>query len=243
MTIYGSADVGFLLINGYNVLSEMTELEDTEEAIIEDTTVLGADHETHQAVGIKSYRLTQKGFYNSDTGKTNQALITPGNDKILSFAPRGNANGLIVPSSGLVQVNYNRLLSRGALHKANAEYLSQHGHDAARIIHALAARTADGNSQASSVDGSAGSSAGGVAYLQVTALTLGGYDDVTITLQDSTDNISFATLQAFTDVAAAPSAQRIEIAGTVDRYLAVSWAFNGAGTSPSIEFMVGFKRN
>lgn len=243
MSRYGSADVGFLIVDGMNILGDTTDLEDNREAVLEEVTALGDAWAAHAAVGVKRYELSQQGFYNDAENRSNAALVAAGASGILCFAPEGNTLGKKCISVAGVQADYKRQISRGALHKASASYKAEEGGDDAIILHALGAQTADGDTEASSYDGTAQSSAGGVAYLQVTAIDLDGYDDVTITILDDADNSgSFGTLQAFTDVSAI-GAQRIEVSGTVERYLAVSWAFNGTGTSPSITFMVAFKRN
>jgi hypothetical protein len=58
-------------------------------------------------------------------------------------------------------------------------------------------------------------SSGAVAYLHVTAVSGG---TVTVTVEDSADASSWATIGTFT-AASSPGAQRIEIAGTVRRYV------------------------
>ena len=244
MALKGSADVGFLLVGGMNILGDMTTLEDEQGAPIEETTPLGAGVEAHTAVGTRSYRLSQNGFYNDATNRSNQALVSPGASKVFCYAPEGNTIGLPVHCAAVVQVNYKRQISRGALTKASAEYLSEAGHDEGVILHALGAETADGDTDGTPVDNLASSADGGVAYLQVTALDLDGYDSVTITVIDDVDGTPpFGDLVAFTTVTAAPFAQRVTVAGTVERRLAVKWDFIGSGTSPSITFTVGFARN
>jgi hypothetical protein len=85
---------------------------------------------------------------------------------------------------------------------------------------------------------------GGAGYLQVDALTLGGHDNLTVKIRHSADGLAWADLATFTVVAAAPVAERIVVAAgtTVQRHLAVSWAFTGAGADPSATFLVGFAR-
>lgn len=241
MTRYSSADVAFLLVGGMDVLGDSTDLEDTREAILESTLVLGADWDTHEAVGVKRYTLSQQGFYNDAANRSNAALVSPGASKVLCFAPEGGAAGKPLVASPLVQATYVRQISRGALHKANATYQSEAGHDEGVILHALEAETADGNSEADAVDGGAGTTDGAVLYLQVTALDLDGYDDVSINVLHSTDNNTFTLLGSFADVAAI-GAQRVVVAGAVNRYLAVEWEFNGSGSTPSITFMAGAAR-
>lgn len=243
MTRYGSADVGFLLADGLNILGDTTDLEDEDEAMLEDTTVLGLANEEQSYIGVKRYTLNQNGFYNDATGRSNEALVGIGGTPLVSFAPEGNALGKRMRNGQLVQATYKRQIQRGALHKAAATYMSEGQHDVAVILHPLGAETADGDTEATSYDGTAQSANGGVAFLQVTALDLGGYDDVTITVIDDADNAgSFGSLVAFANVSAIGS-QRVTVAGTVERYLGVSWVFNGSGSDPSISFVVGFKRN
>jgi len=243
MSRFGSADVNFLLISGRDVLGDTTNLEDERQAITEETTTLGQAAEEHTFVGVKRYTLSQQGYYSDAVNASNEALVTAGSSGVLSFATEGNTIGKPVICSAMVQTNYVRQISRGALHKANASYLSEQLHDEAIILHALSAETADGNTDSSSVDNAASSSAGGTAYLQVTALDLDGYDSVTITVTDDTNNSGFGDLVAFTTVTAAPFAERVTVTGTVERYLSVKWDFVGTGTSPSITFLVGFARN
>lgn len=243
MSRYSSADVGFMLVSGLNVLSDLTDIEDNREAIIEEITPISSANETHAYVGVKRFELTQRGFYNDDADRINAALVTPGASKILSFAPEGNTLGKIAACVGAVQVDYKRRISRAEMHKADASYRAEYGYDEARILHALGAETADGDGEAAAYDGDALSSAGGVGYLQVTAITLGGYDDVTIEILDDADNSgSFGNLLTFSDVTAV-GAQRVAVSGTVERYLTWRVTFNGAGSDPSITFMVAFKRN
>jgi hypothetical protein len=83
---------------------------------------------------------------------------------------------------------------------------------------------------------------GGSGYLQVTAITLGGYDDAVVTFRHSADNVTFANLVAMTAVTAV-GAERKTVAGTVNRYVAQSVAFTGAGSDPSLTYFAGFARN
>ena len=242
MTRFGSADVAFMLVNGMSILGQQTEFEDSREAVLEAVTVLGNANEEHQYVGVKSYECSQKGYYDDTANGNNAALVGAGGTKVYSIGLEGNTKGQIVICTTLAEVEYRRQIQRRELHKAAATYKAMYGHDEARILHALAARTADGDTEATYYDGLAGSSAGGTGYLQVTALTLDGYDDLLVTIEDSTDHASWASLLSFT-AATGITGERKAVSGTVDRYLAVSWEFEGAGTSPSATFMVGFGRN
>lgn len=88
-------------------------------------------------------------------------------------------------------------------------------------------------------DGVAASTFGGQAYLQVFGVT---GTSVTVTIQDSADNATFAAIAGGgTFVAAVPgrSAQRVAITGTVRRYVRAITT----GTFTNAQFAVSFTRN
>jgi hypothetical protein len=243
MARYGSADVGFLVANGLNILGTVTQIEDVREAIIEETTALGVPWESHAAVGVKRFDLSQQGFYDDAANSSNAALVNPGASVVLAFAPAGNVAGRPFVGSPMVQVDYVRNLSRGALHKANASYKSTGNHDEGVILHALGAETANGNTEgALSQDAGVLSSLGGAGYLEMTALTLGGFTNLAVKVRHSADDITYADLVTFTPRTAI-GGERIAVAGTVNRHLASSWAYTGAGAGNTATFMVGFARS
>ena len=90
----------------------------------------------------------------------------------------------------------------------------------------------------------ANTSNGGAAYVSCSALTLGGYTNLLVKVQHSADNSTFADLVTMTAITAAPAAERKEVAAAtlVNRYLAASWAFTGAGSGQSATVFVGFSR-
>lgn len=100
----------------------------------------------------------------------------------------------------------------------------------------LVARTTSANG--TSYDGGAASSNGAVAHLHITAVS-GTGATATVTIEHSTNNSTWTALGSFT-AATAVGAQRIEVAGTVNRYLRAVWVL--AGTTPSITFGVALAR-
>lgn len=248
MAKYNSAQVAFLLIDGYSVLGVTTELSEDHEGKTEETTPFGASAETHAYVGIVASKMSQGGFFDDDAGSSNEALIAGnGSSRVVCYGVEGNTIGKnFVGFAGALQTKYTRTAKVGALHKASAEYIGSGAKDEGKILHALGAETtATGNTQASSVDNAAASTSGGAGYLEVSALTLGGYTNVQVVLQDSADNITFADITggSFTANTSAPAAQRLTISGTIRRYTACRWAFSGAGAGQSVTFMAGIVRN
>ena len=244
MAKYGSNSVAFLLLDGFSVLGQTTTLDDTVTADIEDTTPLGVAWQEQTSANIKRAQINQSGFFDDDLNSVHDALNEKqGQSRILCYGVEGNtANQGFTGYSGAVQVNYARLASVGAVHKANASYQSSGAVDEGIILHALGARTADGNTESTGYDGTAASSAGGAAYLQLTALTLDGHTGLVVSIMDSADDITYAELAAFTAATTAPGAQRVAVAGAVRQYLAAAWDFTGTGTSPTATFMAGLSR-
>jgi hypothetical protein len=243
MARYSSKDC-ILLLDGFNVMGRSTELTSSVEAVTEESTPYGAEWEEHFYVGINRAEISQNGFYDDASASINEALNEKqGESRILCFGFEGNTIGKqFAGVEGAMQTNFERVASMGELHKANASYNGNGEVEDGRIIHALVEREADGDTESSSVDNGAESTDGAYLYLQVPALTLGGYDDITITVRDSADGSSWADLESFTAVTAAQTVERIFKSGTIRRYLAVSWEFTGVGSDPSATFFVGVVR-
>lgn len=84
----------------------------------------------------------------------------------------------------------------------------------------------------------ANSANGGSGYQQITALS--GFTGFVGKVRDSSDDITYADLVTFTNVTSAPSAERVTVAGTVDRYLSYDGNVTGSG---SITAFAGFSRS
>ena len=102
-------------------------------------------------------------------------------------------------------------------------------------LHDLTAETA--TADGTGYDGAAATTAGGFGHLHVTAFS--GFTNIIVTIQDSADNASFATIGTFATVTGA-TGERLAIAGTVRRYVRASWTKTGTG---SCTFAVAFARN
>jgi len=243
---YNSSNIAFLLIDGYSVLGVTTDLTEDYTAKTEETTPLGAADETHAFTGLLFSKMSQSGFFDDAAGSSHATLVD-GNGllRVVCYGVEGNTAGKnFVGFSGALQTQYRRGLKVGDLHKASADYVGSGAKNEGKILHAHGAETTVGNTQATGVDNAASSATGAVGYLEVSALTLGGYTNAIVTLQDSADNITFADISggAFTANTAAPAAQRLVIAGTIRRYTFIRWAYTGAGTGQSITFMAGIVR-
>lgn len=122
----------------------------------------------------------------------------------------------------------------------------RYGVEIGDILKPLAAVTADGNSEATYVDGgatAAPSTAGGAGYIQCTALTLDGATNLACTVEDSADHVTYGALATFTVITAAPAKERKAVTGDVERYVAATWVWTGgAGAGSTATVFIGFAR-
>lgn len=239
------ADVGFLLVAGRNLLSDTASITDKVTVTTAETTPLGVGNPTHVDVNLTKATLSQEGFFNDAAGAENEAFSGLGaTSQVVCYAPSGNVAGRALRGfAGAFAANYERIVKVGDVHRSKADYTISGAHEDGVIVAALAARTTAGNTQSASIDNGASSANGGSAYLQVSALTLGGYTNLVVTMRHSADNNTFADLgSAFTAVTAAPAAQRITFASTVNRYVAMAWAWTGSGSGNTATFMAGATR-
>lgn len=84
---------------------------------------------------------------------------------------------------------------------------------------------------------------GGSAYLEVTDHQLGTFTDALVTVRHSADNSAYVDLVAFAAETLTRNAQRVTVAGTVNRYLAQTLDRRGAGAGGSITYLAGFARS
>jgi hypothetical protein len=240
MSVYGPDDVAFLLVDGYSLLGFTTELADSKEAITDPTHTFGDTWHEHTPVGVSRGELSQAGFFDDEAAGIHAALVEQGGtSRIVTYGVESNTVGKrSISFAGAFSAKYTRIAKLDALHRANVEYRVSGAVDEGRILHALGARTSDGNSEgADSVDNSASSAGGGVAYLHVVAYS--GFTDVVFKVRHSADDVTYADLVTFATVTGT-TAERATTAVTVNRHLAVDWNVTGSG---SVTFMVGFKRN
>ena len=149
MATHGSDDVGFLLIDGFDVLGVVTELNDSREAMTEETDALGDKWIEVEPTGVASGEITQTGFFDDASDGVNDLLRdSEGLSRVLTYGVEGNLVGQqFIGFAGAMQVNYARNVTVAELHKANARYLSNGEIEDGRILHPFAVETADGDTE------------------------------------------------------------------------------------------------
>lgn len=241
MPKFGTSSV-FYLVDGRSLLgSKPKALSYAIKAQHEEATGLGDTVMQTLPTGIQSVDLVQQGaFFDTTNTHTYLSDVADSSQETMAVACCGFGGNTIelpfVGFGGVFKAEYDVISQVGNLTKANTKYGFNGSVEQGVIIHPLAARTSDTNG--TTVDQSAGTSAGGVGYLQVTAFS--GFSGVVVTIEHSTNNSTWATLLTFTTVAAAPTAERVAVSGTVNRYVRAVIDVTGSG---SVTAFVGFKRN
>ncbi len=238
---YGPASVGFLLIGGMNVRSRLATVRIKTMTETEETRPLGESWEQHTPMGIHRGELEQTGWYDDAMRGLNEGLIDlEGTSQVVCVAPAGNvALAHLVGYEGVFAASWERVIEHKGLTKANVTYAVDGQIDEGRIVQPL---TAVDGSASMQVDFGAGVTRGGAVYVQLEALTLGGYTDVGLTVAHSADDVTYEDLVTWTGQTAAPTAVRLPVTGALHRYVQATWAFTGTGAEPSVTAMVALAR-
>lgn len=115
----------------------------------------------------------------------------------------------------------------------------------ADTLHELSAETADGDTEADSIDNGASSASGGWGAFGYTTYTADGASGLAPRIIDSTDDITYGALITFTTVTATTGGGQgpTFVSGTIERYVACDWDFTGTpGAGTTATFFIAFKR-
>lgn len=154
MAKHGSGSFGFLLADGYDLMSYNAPQGVTfkKEAKAEMIHGLGATAEQPDPVGVSKYTFTQNGaFFDSQANTLHGSPVSStvgATAKVISFAIAGNSIGApFVGCLGALKVSYEVLATVGSHVKANADYqLNNHAYEG-QIIQHWATKTADWNTK------------------------------------------------------------------------------------------------
>jgi hypothetical protein len=232
----------FIFVGGYNVSGYTYTLTQTVESLMEETHGLGDSAEEYLPVGIARTTLEASGGLWDDT-ELDPAFVGKGEtEQLVLTGPDSAIGGACSLLNGVYASAYNRIAARDGLTKANATYTVSGTNQIGVVLHGITSETTAGDTESSSVDNGASSASGATCDLHVPALTLGGYTNCIVTVRDSTDDITFGDLVAFTAVTTSPTAERKTVAGPIERYCAMKWEWTGAGSGQSVTPVVAIAR-
>lgn len=230
-------------IGGSNLSGDIASLESivTSRATI---GVTGIDKEAMERIhGIKDGGFDFTSYFNDTSGQAHPVLrALPTTDVVCSYF-RGTTIGNAAASCVAKQINYdgNRADSGEFTFKSSVQG-NGYGLEWGRMLTAGIRTDTTATSPATGIDTLASASFGAQAYLHVFAVT---GTSVTVTLQDSADNSSFAAIASpmvFAAVnGAATSAERIAVANTttIRRYVRAITT----GTFSNAQFAVSIVKN
>ena len=244
MAGYGTKDVK-LLVHGSNVSADIDQVTMKTSAIVQEFKPLGAVFPTTYDTGGRTGELTASGIYNSIPSESPILAVVSGTDRVVAVVHEGDTVSSRAWCFQKAIVSATEIgLAPDTIHSLTPEFTVTGTVNNAYVVAPLVARTTAGNTQSTYADMAVAATGGTArAFLVVTSLTLGGYTNLIVTVQScATSGGSYDDETAFTAVTAA-GAESVALSGDVNRYLAVKWAWTGAGTGQSATFWVGVSRD
>lgn len=247
MSTYNSTNV-FLLLGPYDLTDTSSALETEADKPVVETTPFGVDDAVFEQPGITKYSISgHDGWYDSAATSNAKAMVTLATgEHVLLYGPEGNVKGKrCMAAGGTIKSGFKVTTVVGDLHKASIDVDVSGVLDSALIVTPLASVSGDGNTEATYLDlGASGAgTAGANVYMACTALALTGSTNLIVTLEDSTDHITWADHTAFTALTAVGAEKKVATDLTVNRYLAVKRVFTGLAGTPTATFVVAVKVN
>lgn len=187
---------------------------------VDGTISLGGYFESTALVGTDQYFASKLG------NATKQKVIV---------MPGGHSNGARASMLEADTTSYEVTSPIGDVVGASAEFQATDGVEHGVVLSAGSAVSATGNT--TGVDNGAATTNGGVGYLSVPTNTRNG--NITVKIQSSADNSTFADLITFTVVSSATAtSQRVEVTGSIPRYLRASYTVAGStgSATPTVAF-------
>lgn len=224
-------------LNGRNAGTYLKSADATHTADTHETTTMGSSYVTRVG-GLFDSKMSCDGIYDG-TATTGiyalaKAALSSSSVSILNVYPLGEVSrgdvGLALRAritDHSVEMPCQNILT------VSSNFTGYGKLELIESLHPLAAETTTGNGTA--LDGAAATTNNGAVWVHCTAFT---GTSITLTVEDSADNSSFATIATFTAITAGGSSERIAITGTIRRYVRVV----RSGTYTTATFSVGLYR-
>ena len=218
----------------FNDVSASTTVETAE------TTNFGSSAKEY-IPGLKDGSVSLSGLFESTNGEGTDSYF----DSILGetvkqniiIAEEGHALGNRAVMLESDSTSYEVSAAIADVVQANAEFQSSEGLEHGVVLSSGSAIDASGNENGVSND--AATTNGGVGFVSIPSNTRNG--DVSIKIQQSADGLVFTDLITFTTVSSATKAsERVEVVGTIEKTLRVSYTV--AGSTGSATPIVAFSR-
>lgn len=231
-----------VLFGAYDLSAFFNEASMSQSVETAETTTFGSSAKSYIS-GLRDGTFSLSGMFDGVAAGIDQVISASVGDGInvpVTIIPQQAATmvlGDVSFSGSTIETSYEVSSPVGDVVSANMEGQITGGMDRGVI---LAPKTVvSATALGTSVDDVAGTTNGAVGYVHVIANTRDGA--ITVKIQHSTDNSTFADLITFTSVSSTTIvSERIAVTGTVNRYVRAS--FTVAGSSGSANITVAFSR-
>lgn len=211
-------------------LNEMSISRSTETG---ETTTFGDDSKTY-IVGLRDAAVSLSGLFDGGSGAIDEKVSTA----LGSDATEPSTLSMTAASVGAVAYLMESHTAQsevsapvGDVVSMSVELNAEGGTDRGVLL--TDGSAVSSTSSAASFDGTSSSANGAVAHLHVTANDRDGA--ITVKVQHSADNLSWADLVTFTSVSSSTTtSQRSAVTGTVNRYLRADYTVAGSSGSATI---------
>lgn len=214
-------------VDGYSLTTKTRDIAPSISADEIEESGYSQDHSTLK--GQFDSTIALDGYFDPTTASTHDALRTLNDTAKLVSAGLGEnaavAQGDISLSLEAEQINYDTVPSLSDVIAATGQFRAKGTPAEFGIVLMDATVTATGNT--ASVDQSAQSSNGAVAYCHLTGVSAG--DSITVKVQDSPNDSAWSDLITFTLDGSAIGAERLTVSGTVERYVRANYTISGDG--------------
>lgn len=231
-----------VLFGAYDLSAFFNEASMSQSVETAETTAFGSGAKSY-ITGLKDGTFSLSGMFDGVAAGIDEvisATLGSSTNTPITIIPQQAATMAVsdVSFSGeTLETSYEVSSPVGDVVSANMEAQITGGMDRGVILAPRSTVTATAN--VTSVDQTAGTTNGAVGYVHVTANTRNGA--ITVKVQHSTDNSTFADLITFSSVLSTTIVgERIAVTGTVNRYVRAS--FTVAGSSGQATISVAFSR-
>jgi hypothetical protein len=228
-----------VFINEYDFSTFFNDVSATSTVETSETSAFGSSAKTY-IVGLTDGTVSLSGMFDGTATGTDVFFSTAlgSATKVnVIVAPSGHSNGANAIVLEADDTSYEVSGAVADVVQTSAEFQSSDGVEHGKILSTGSAVTATGSG--TSVDNTTSSANGGVGFLSVPTNTRNG--NITVKVQQSADNSTFTDLITFTVVSStAKTFERVEVTGTVARYLRVNYTV--AGSTGTATPVVAFAR-
>ena len=228
-----------IFVNEYDFSTYFNDVSASSTVETAEVSAFGSSAKSY-IVGLQDGTVSLSGMFDGTATGTDvvfSSVLGSATKQLVVVAPSGNsvgANAIVLEAD---DTSYEVSGAVADVVQTSAEFQSSDGVEHGKILSSGTAISSTGNG--TSVDNTAASTNGGVGFLSVPTNTRNG--NITVKVQQSADNSTFTDLITFTEVTSTQkTSERVEVTGTVARYLRVSYTV--AGSTGSATPVVAFAR-